>query len=260
MGSEQIVDTIRTLIVDDERLARQRIRRMLAGEQDIEIMGECAAGPEAVEFLNTHEVDLLFLDVQMPKMDGFAVLAALPPERLPVVIFVTAYDEYALKAFEVRAFDYLLKPFDNPRFAKTLERARAQVGLERNGRRKEDLSSLLGELRTQRTQPVRFPIKTSSRVFFVRMEDIDWVEAADNYVCLHVGVDTHLLRETMNSIEGRLDSAHFCRIHRSSIVNVDRIKELRPWFHGEYVVVLADGTELTLSRSYRDRLLGTLGR
>ena len=252
-------EKIRAVIVDDERLARKRIRRLLTPEADIEVLGECAGGREAVEFLARHEADLLFLDVQMPRLDGFGVLDALPPGRLPVVVFVTAYDEYAIRAFQVHAFDYILKPFDRARFTEALERARTQLGYLRGGRQADGLSALLDEVRARR-KPTRFPIKTADRVLFVNVDDIDRVQAADNYVCLHAGKESYLLRETMNSIESRLDPDRFVRIHRSTIVNTERIKELRPWFHGEYVVLLTNGTELTLSRSYRDRLLGLLAK
>lgn len=251
-------DKIQAVIVDDERLSRKRLRRLLSAEPDIEVLAECAGAQQAVELLSAQDADLLFLDVQMPQMDGFAVLESLPPARIPVVIFVTAYDEYALRAFEVHAFDYLLKPFDRARFAITLERARTQLAYLRNGRYAASVSQLLEEIRSRR-QPPRFAIRTADRVFFVPMEDIDWVQAADNYVCLHVGPQTHALRETMGAMEERLDRERFVRIHRSTIVNVDRIKELRPYFHGEYLVVLHNGTELTLSRTYRDRVMALLG-
>ena len=248
---------IRTVIIDDERLARQRIRRMLSEAPDFEVAAEFESSLQGLEYLESHPTELLFLDVQMPGLDGFGLLEALDPDRTPMVIFVTAYDEYALRAFEYHAFDYLLKPFDQPRFEKTLERARKQ--LTTSGRNSEKLLSLLNEIRHRNQEPSRFAIKTPGRVFFVRQEDIDWIEAADNYVNLHVGTETHLVRETMNSLEQRLDSHRFLRIHRSTIVNADRIKELRPWFHGEYVVLLKDGTELTLSRTYREKILGILG-
>lgn len=249
--------SIRTVIIDDERLARQRIRRMLLELPGFDVAAEFERSEEGLVYLETNETDLLFLDVQMPGMDGFALLEALTPERTPLVIFVTAYDEYALRAFEVHAFDYLLKPFDQARFEKTIERARKQLTSEE--RNSEKLLTLLNEFRQRNQEPARFAIKTPGRLFFVRQEDIDWMEAADNYVNLHVGADTHLIRETMNALEQRLDSHRFLRIHRSTIVNADRIKELRPWFHGEYVVLLKDGTELTLSRTYREKILNLLG-
>ncbi len=245
--------------MDDERLARRRLRRLISTQTAFEVAGECAGGQEAVDFLRDHDVDVIFLDVQMPDLDGFSVLEQLGDRDLPLVVFVTAYDEHALRAFDVHAFDYLLKPFDPLRFSKTVDRVRSAISkrqLPDGGDSR--LRELLQEVRTKPAASTRFAIKTPGRVFFVRQEEIDWVEAADNYVCLHVGSDTHLLRETMNSIEGRLDGEKFARIHRSTIVNLDRVKELRPWFHGEYVVVLREGTELTLSRSYRDKVLGVL--
>lgn len=249
--------TIRTVIIDDERLARQRIRRMLTNSPDFEVIAEFENSQHGLEYLEDTGADLLFLDVQMPGLDGFALLEALDPARMPIVIFVTAYDEYALRAFEYHAFDYLLKPFDQARFEKALDRARKQLTSQDSNN--EKLLNLLNEIRQRNQEPARFAIKTPGRVFFVRQEDIDWIEAADNYVNLHVGADTHLIRETMNSLEGRLDSRKFLRIHRSTIVNAERIKELRPWFHGEYVVLLKDGTELTLSRTYREKILSLLG-
>ena len=245
--------------MDDERLARRRLRRLISTQTAFEVSGECAGGQEAVEFLRDHDVDVIFLDVQMPDLDGFSVLEQLGDRDLPLVVFVTAYDEHALRAFDVHAFDYLLKPFDPVRFSKTIDRVRTAVSKRQQPEAGDSrLRELLQEVRTKPAASTRFAIKTPGRVFFVRQEEIDWVEAADNYVCLHVGSDTHLLRETMNSIEGRLDGEKFARIHRSTIVNLDRVKELRPWFHGEYVVVLQEGTELTLSRSYRDKVLGVL--
>ncbi len=249
--------SIRTVIIDDERLARQRIRRMLSENTDFAVVAEFENPEEGLAYLDSNPVELLFLDVQMPGLDGFGLLEALSPDRTPMVIFVTAYDEYALRAFEVHAFDYLLKPFDQARFEKTIDRARKQLSSEE--RSSEKLLHLLNEFRQRNQEPARFAIKTPGRLFFVRQEDIDWMEAADNYVNLHVGHDTHLIRETMNALEQRLDSHRFLRIHRSTIVNADRIKELRPWFHGEYVVLLKDGTELTLSRTYREKILSLLG-
>ncbi|HEU0121386.1 MAG TPA: LytTR family DNA-binding domain-containing protein [Bryobacteraceae bacterium] len=248
---------IRTVIIDDERLARQRIRRMLAETDGFTVAAEFENPEEGLRYLEENQTDLLFLDVQMPGMDGFGLLEALAAERTPTVVFVTAYDEYALRAFEVYAFDYLLKPFDQARFGKTLERVRKQLGA--GDRNSERLIHLLNEFRQRNQEPVRFAIKTPGRLYFVRQDEIDWMEAADNYVNLHVGTETHLIRETMNALEQRLDSHRFLRIHRSTIVNADRIKELRPWFHGEYVVLLKDGTELTLSRTYREKILALLG-
>jgi two-component system LytT family response regulator len=244
------VEKIRTLIVDNERLSRQRLRRLLAAERDVEVVGECGSGSEAFEFLAASDVDLLFLDVQMPQMDGFPLLASLNG-RHPAVVFVTAYDEYAGKAFDGHVLDYLLKPFDPVRFARTLDRARREIELRRGGRPSTDVPSFL------RTH---LPIKAAGRILFLRMDEIDWIEAADNYVRVHTsGGDVHLVRETLNAIQSRLDPGRFLRIHRSTIVNLNRIRELRPWFHGDYVVMLTTGQELTLSRSYRDRVLGLVG-
>jgi two-component system, LytTR family, response regulator len=248
---------IRTVIIDDERLARQRIRRMLSDASGFEVAAEFENPEQGLAYLETNTADLLFLDVQMPGMDGFSLLEALPAERTPVVIFVTAYDEYALRAFEIHALDYLLKPFDQSRFEKTINRARKQLAGDE--RYNEKLLQLLTEFRQRNQEPARFAIKTPGRLYFVRQEDIDWMEAADNYVNLHAGTGTHLIRETMNALEQRLDAHRFLRIHRSTIVNADRIKELRPWFHGEYIVLLKDGTELTLSRTYREKILSLLG-
>jgi two-component system, LytTR family, response regulator len=209
--------------------------------------------------------DLLFLDVQMPVLDGFAVLEALGPEQLPAVIFVTAYDSYAIRAFEVNALDYLLKPFDRDRFRKALQRARSQISKESSPYTGEQLGALLEEAQPERSPTAgrhtleRLVIKSSGRVFFLRTEEIDWIEAAGNYLRLHVGNDMHLLRDTMNNLEARLHPDKFLRIHRSTMVNLERVKELQPWFHGDYKVILLDGTELTLSRSYRPKLKNLFG-
>ena len=249
---------MRTLIVDDEPLARERIRTLLRDEPDIELIGECAGGKEAVSAIQGKNPELLFLDVQMPEMDGFAVLEAVGPERVPAVVFVTAYDRYALRAFDVHALDYLLKPFDRERFHKALERARAQVG--ERGKLGDRLLALLKDIKEEPKRPERFVIKSAGRVFFLRADEIDWVEAAGNYVQLHVGSTTHLMRETMGGLEARLDPEKFVRIHRSAIVQVDRLKEMRPAFHGDYIVILQDGTRLNLSRSYREKLQALLGQ
>ena len=249
---------MRTLIVDDEPLARERLRTLLRDEPDIELIGECADGKEAVSAIQGKNPELLFLDVQMPEMDGFAVLEAVGPERVPAVVFVTAYDRYALRAFDVHALDYLLKPFDRERFQKALERARAQVG--ERGKLGDRLLAFLKDIKEEPKRPERFVIKSAGRVFFLRADEIDWVEAAGNYVQLHVGSATHLMRETMGGLETRLDPEKFVRIHRSAIVQVDRIKEMQPAFHGDYIVILQDGTRLNLSRSYREKLQALLGQ
>ncbi len=251
---------IRTVIVDDEPLARERIRSLLEPEADVEVVAECGSGAEAIEALRATSADLVFLDVQIPGPDGFGVLGSLEPENTPVVVFVTAYDQYALQAFEVHAVDYLLKPFDEERFRRALDRARVAVA-GRDGRAvNERLLSLLQDLKAPPGYLERLVVKSAGRLFFLRTTEIDWIESAGNYVCLHTGGESHLLRETMSGIERHLDPARFVRIHRTAIVNLDEIKELQPLFHGEYEVALRDGTKLTLSRSYRDRLQELMGR
>jgi two-component system LytT family response regulator len=263
------MSTIRALIVDDEPLARERIRSLLARESDVKVAGECSDGRQALAACLENSPDLVFLDVQMPEVDGFEFLEALESSlanqsprngrRMPAVIFVTAYDQYALRAFDFHALDYLLKPFDDDRFARALGRARehlrhAASGRAGNGVAERRLLSLVADLKSRPRQMERLVVRSAGRVFFLPVDEIDWIEAASNYVRLHCGADSHLLRETMNGIEGRLNSEKFLRIHRSTIVNVERIKELQPWFHGDYSVILLDGTRLTLSRSHRDKL------
>jgi two-component system, LytTR family, response regulator len=247
--------TIRTLIADDEPLARERLRALLARHGDVEIIGECANGADAIAAITELRPDLVLLDVEMPQVDGFAVLESLDPDVLPAVVFVSAHDQYAVRAFEAHALDYILKPFDEGRVDRALHRVRGQLTRAPGSGRHIDprLLSLLEELRDRRRSD-RLVVKTGGRVVFLRTEDIDWVEASGNYVRLHVGGDAHLLRESMKNMERRLDASTFVRIHRSAIVNVDRIRELEPWFHGEYIVILRDGTRLTSSRIFSDRL------
>ena len=250
---------IRAIIVDDEPLARERIRTLLREESDMEIAAECGDGRKAVAAIRRHAPDLVFLDVQMPELDGFGVLEAVGAERVPVVIFVTAYDKYALRAFDVHALDYLLKPFDRERFHRAIDRARAQLRGQRDAADRRILA-LLNEVRGAPKRLERLVVKSVGRVFFLRTDEIDWIESAGNYVKLHVGREAHLVRETMSALEAQLDPGMFVRIHRSTIVNLARIRELQPMFHGDYVVLLRDATELTLSRNYRDRLQRLLGR
>jgi len=252
---------IRALIVDDEPLARERMRSLLDVESDVDVVGEASNGLEAVDAIVSRSPDLVFLDVRMPKLDGFEVIDAVGPDRMPAVVFVTAYDQYALRAFEVQALDYLVKPFDRDRFQGTLKRVRRQMESVETGDLSRKLLALVGNLKNDRpARTERLVIKSGGRLFFLRVDEIDWIEAAGNYVRLHVGAEGHLLRETMTAIEGRLSSETFFRIHRSHIVNIERIKELQPWFNGEYVVMLRNGTKLTLSRGYRERLQERLGR
>lgn len=250
---------IRTLIVDDEPLAREKLRAFLEAESDIEVVGEARDGKEAVQSIESLRPDLVFLDIQMPELTGFEVVENLDREALPQIIFVTAYDNYALKAFEVHALDYLLKPYDRERLHQALEKARREQDRQQLGDVQKQLRALLADLDKQRAQfPDRLVVKTAGRVVFVKVDDIDWVDAAGNYVKLHVAAESYLLRETMSRLEERLDPKKFLRIHRSTIVNIERIKELQQQFHGDYLVILKSGQRLTLSRSYRDRIQGLL--
>ena len=251
---------IRALIADDEPLARERLASLLAGENDVEVIGECTNGVEAVAAIQEKTPDLVFLDVQMPELDGFGVLSALEGESRPAIVFVTAHDRFALKAFEVHAIDYLLKPFDRERFQKALDRAREQLARRDTGEIEQKMTALIAGLRNEPKQLDRIPVKSSGRVVLVKTSEIDWIEAADNYVNLHTGKEAHLHRETMTALEQKLPAAKFLRISRSTMVNVDRIKELQPMFHGDYTVILQNGTKLTLSRGYRDALNQLLGK
>ena len=254
------VTKIRTVVVDDEPVARERIVGLLNQEKDIEVVGEYSDGTQAVSAIQQQHPDLVFLDVQMPACDGFGVIQQLGAEQMPAVVFVTAYDEYALKAFEVHAIDYLLKPFGRDRFAQTLQHAREHLERRRAGDLGKRLMALVQDIKPEPQRLDRLVVKSGGRVFFLRTQEIDWIEAAGNYVRLHLGEESHLFRETMNNMEGRLDVQRFVRIHRSRIVNTDRIKEMQPWFNGEYVVVLQNGTRLTLSRGYREKLQERLGK
>ena len=240
---------IRTLVVDDEPVARARVLALLRDESDIEVIGECATGPQAISAIENTSPDLVFLDIQMPQMNGLELARTLG-DTMPAVVFITAYDEYALRAFEVHALDYVLKPFSAERFKSALMHARQHLS-------KRAVSGVREPVNTRRD---RLVIKSSGRIYFVRTQEIDWCEAAGNYVRLHVGQQTHLVRGTMGHIEAQLDPAQFVRVHRSTIVNVDRIQELRSSFSGEYVILLSDKTRLTLSRGYRDGLQTKLGK
>jgi len=257
-----MAEKIKTLIVDDEPLARRSLRVLLEKDSQIEIVDECGNGREAVKAINTLAPDLIFLDIQMPEFDGFDVLARVGPERIQAIIFVTAFDQYALKAFEVHALDYLLKPFDDERFAFALRRAKSQIEAREINRVSKRLLALLEErenhqLETSKNEKnylTRLMIKASGRVVLLKVGEIDFIEADGNYAKLHVGRKSHLLREKMHDLEGRLDPAKFVRIHRSIIVNLDRIKELHPHVNGDYIVVLEDGRQLRLSRTRRENL------
>jgi two-component system LytT family response regulator len=261
---------IRALIVDDEPAARDAIRALLAGDADIHIVGECADGRSALRAIASATPELLFLDVQMPEMDGFTMLRQLDPARLPVVVFVTAFDQYALRAFDVHATDYLLKPFDDDRFRDAVSRAKQSVRAGQLGRLSEELRALLDGIAPGEPARAaaaaggpylkRLVIKSGGRVTLLSVRDIDWIEAEGDYVKIHVGKAWHLLRETMKRLEAQFDPSRFVRIHRSTIVNVERIKELQPYFRGEYVVILQDGKSLKLSRGYKEHLESVLGR
>jgi two-component system, LytTR family, response regulator len=249
---------VRTLIADDELLARERLRQLLANQPEIEIVGECADGREAVAEIQKKIPNLIFLDIQMPELDGFAVLEAINLEPMPVIVFVTAHDKFALRAFEVHAVDYLLKPFDRERFQSALGRALEQVRHRGDPVRAQAQAALLTDMQ-QSAKPVdRLAIKSSGRITILRTADIAWVEAAHNYVEIHEDKRSHLLRETMAGIEQKLPPDKFVRISRSVIVNADKVKELEPTFYGEYKVTLHDGKCLTLSRRYR-KMLPRLG-
>ncbi|HLN98202.1 MAG TPA: LytTR family DNA-binding domain-containing protein [Pyrinomonadaceae bacterium] len=251
---------IRVLLVDDEPLAREMLREMLQGDPDVQIVGESCNGSEALQAIRTQAPDLVFLDVQMPEVGGFEVLESLSKEALPYIIFVTAYDQYAVRAFEVQALDYLLKPFDQDRFDVSWQRAKAHVLRERNGGIDDRILALLEELKAGNKYLERLVFKAAGRIYFLDTKDIDWIEAEGNYVSVHSAKKSHLLRETITSLEAQLDPKKFVRIHRSSIVRVDFIQELQPWFHGEYRVILQDGTQLTLSRNHREKLQEALGK
>jgi two-component system LytT family response regulator len=247
---------IRVVIVDDENPARRKVSRFLAAEEDFEIVGEAGAGLEAVRLIEAQRPDLVFLDVQMPGLDGFGVIESLKIRPLPQVIFITAYDHFALKAFEVHALDYLLKPFDQPRFQKVLDHVRRQIQrIDRSGPSDlaEKLNRLLEELNNRPKYAERLLINADEKAFLLTVENIDWVEAARNYVNLHVGRDSYMLRGTIEGLYQKLDPSKFLRANRSQIVNVASIRELHPWFHGEYRIILNDGTELSWSRRYLDR-------
>ena len=251
---------LRAVIADDEPLARQRLRMLLQDVEWLEVVGEAKDGTSATAAIQKLRPDLAFLDVEMPNGSGFDVIESVGAAKMPFVVFVTAYDKYALKAFDVHAIDYLLKPFDRDRFRDALTRVRHQFERVTGGELERRLLQLVQDLTPTQQRLERFVIKSGGRVFFVPTGEIDWIEAAGNYVKLHVGADEHLFRETMNAIEAKLNPDAFFRIHRSHMVNVERIRELQPWFNGEYVVFLKNGTRLTLSRGYREKLQERIGK
>jgi two-component system LytT family response regulator len=264
------LNKIRALIVDDEPFARERVRRLLTSDAEIELVGECADGFAAVQMIEERAPDLLFLDIQMPGKTGFDVLSEIDAEQTPVVVFLTAYDQYAVRAFDACALDYLLKPFDEERFERALARAKTQI-------RRDSAAAVFDDPDEETASPLapreaagasqaaqqpleRFVVKASGRIFFLKADEVDWIEAYGNYVRLHVGKSAYLLREPIGAMEAKVDPNRFLRIHRSALVNVERIREMQPMFHGQYTVVLHDGTQLTLSRRYRARLQQNLGK
>jgi two-component system, LytTR family, response regulator len=241
---------VSVLIVEDEGLAADAVRKLLERDSEIDLAGIARDGATAVSMIRRLKPDIVFLDIQIPELDAFGVINEIGARKMPVIIFVTAYDRYTLQAFEVHAADYLLKPFDEDRFFAALDWAKHEVRL------RERLPSRLTRLAdsSARQPRYRLPIKSAGRILFINLESIDYLEAAGNYVVLHADGEEYRTRETMNALEERLSNAEFVRIHRSAIVNRKRIQELRPWITGEYVVVMTNGKELTLTRSYRDRL------
>ncbi len=243
-----------TLLVDDEPLAREGLRVLLARDPDVSAIHEARNGNEAVETIKRVRPDLVFLDVQMPEMDGFAVLQNVGAEQMPAVVFVTAHDKYAIQAFEMNAIDYLLKPVTEERFAKALARAKSSLKSRPVEQANLQLLSLLETIAAPRRSLKRLAVRTAGKTLFVDIEDVDWMEAAENYVQLHVGRAEHLLHVTMNTLEKQLDPELFLRIHRGVIVNVRRIKEMQPVTHGEYVITLSNGVRVQSSRMYNERL------
>ena len=254
--------TLRVVVADDEPLGRQRLVRLLQAEPETDVVAACADGEEAVEAIREHVPDVVLLDIQMPQLDGFEVVAALGEAHQPAVIFVTAHNQYAVRAFEVHAFDYLLKPVDPERLRDAIGRAVSTPGRAQQGSATRRILGLLEELNSrQRVRGRdRLVVRTPERAFFLRTETIDWIEAAGKFVHLHVGRSIHALRESMAELEQELDPVRFLRISRSVIVNLDRIQEIQPWFQGDYVLILTDGTRLTSTRGYRDNMRKLLGR
>ena len=256
----------RVVVVDDEITARSGIADLVAADPELEVAATCASGPEAITAIHELEPDLVLLDVQMPRMDGFEVVRAVGPKRMPMVVFITAYDQFALRAFEVFAFDYLLKPFDDDRFRATMARAKDALRSAEDGRFGRQIRALIDRTRERDAPPegapiggtsgalTRLVVKTGGRVTLLRVEEIDWIEAADYCVRIHSRGRSYMIRESMGSLESRLDSAKFFRTSRSAIVNLDRVEEIQPAFRGEHVIILRDRTKIALSRPRRSRL------
>jgi two-component system, LytTR family, response regulator len=252
-------DRLRTLIIDDEPRARGLIRKMLIGDSSIEIVGECGDGYQAIEAIKQKGPDLIFLDVQMPEIDGFAVLRQVRAEAMPAVVFVTAFDRYAVRAFEEHAVDYLLKPFDKERFLRTLEHAKRRIVEQRSSQQSDTLARLLAQAKGPGKFLDRITVKKDGRMLLLNTREIDWIEAEDNYVLLHGRNGPYLLRQTLTNLEARLDPDHFIRVHRGSIINIDALAQFTPEFHGGYRLDLKSGKQLSLSRSYRDKFFAKFG-
>jgi two-component system LytT family response regulator len=256
---------IRTLIIDDVQLARERLKRCLADEPEVEIVGECDNGEKAVESIRNLAPDLIFLDVQMPALDGFGVLNALTGERLPAIIFVTAYNEYAIRAFEVNALDYLLKPVDCERLGRAVERAKSQLAKSQIAQPPQtaDLDrrfrAMLDDIKQGPKFLKRLTIKLTGRTILLPTDEIDWIETYGNYLKVYAGRESHLIRGTMQSLEAKLDPERFVRVHRSVIVNIEKIKEIYPRSNGDQDLVLQNGQQLMMSRNYRDKFFDALG-
>lgn len=242
------------LVVDDEKHARTRILKYLGKDPEITVIGECTNGKEAIESIRKRKPDIIFLDIQMPEIDGLGVVETIGVDNMPAVIFVTAYDQYAVNAFKVNALDYVLKPIGQERLNEALNKAKANLGGDNMGDLNNRLMGLIKQMNQEQSDYLdRITIKSSDHIYFIKVGDIDWIEADDNYVRIHTNDKTHLLRETMKNLENTLNPSAFLRIHRSAIVNMDRIKEIQQWFNNEYVVILKNGKELTMSRGYRDK-------
>jgi len=245
---------IRALIVDDEPLPRERIRALLVEHRNVEVIGECRDGREAAHTILAERPDLVFLDIQMPELNGFEVIEAISNEFLPAIVFITAFDEHAIRAFEVNAIDYLLKPINPARFEKAILRAIDRLTQSNAGEPDRKLLDFVERRLAERQYTARFVVRSGSKLSFVRASDVDWIDVADNYVRLHVSGQEHLVRDTLKSVESQLNPEIFVRVHRSIIVNLDRVESVEPHFHGEYVVTMKDGAKLTTSRSYSERL------
>jgi two-component system LytT family response regulator len=250
--------SIRAFVVDDEPLARRTIRRFVAKNTGVEIIGECGDGESAVRAIQDSKPDLVFLDIQMPEMDGFQVLSKIGADQMPVTIFVTAHDRFALRAFDANAIDYLLKPIGKERFERALERAKQRIAAKAHGDEVQRILSAVGQRAAANKYPNRLAVPKNGRIMFVATHDIDWIEAEGNYVRLHVGSREHELRETLAELGEKLNPAEFLRIHRSTIVNIERIEEIQPWFHGHHRVLLKNGKELRMSR-YQHEIAKKLG-